>query len=80
MLAMHAEVGFESGWCWVNTVQGGGTLRLGGAGADLTTVLGPEGNVYNYVVVHVGKSGLGTEVMRLMNGQWVRTQLPEPGA
>ncbi len=47
----------------------------GGAGASLTTNLGPEGNVHNYVLVHVGPEGVKNEVVRLVNGQWVRNDI-----
>ncbi len=51
------------------------TLASGGAGASLTTNLGKEGNVHNYVVVHVGPNGVKSEVVRFVNGEWVRSEI-----
>lgn len=45
----------------------------GGAGASLTESLGEEGGVHNFVVVHVTPDGLKQEVVRLVNGTWVRS-------
>jgi 3',5'-cyclic AMP phosphodiesterase CpdA len=48
----------------------------GGGGAPLATTLGEEGNVYNYIVVHVTADGLRYEVVRLLEGEWRRDQIP----
>lgn len=47
----------------------------GGAGASLTESLGEEGGVHNFIVVHVTPDGLKEEVMRLVDGQWVRSPI-----
>lgn len=46
-----------------------------GAGAPLSSDLGPEGGVFNFVLVHVGPGGVRTEVFRLVDGRWVRSEL-----
>lgn len=48
----------------------------GGGGAPLATTLGDEGNVYNYVVVHVTADRLRYEVVRLIEGEWRRDLIP----
>jgi 3',5'-cyclic AMP phosphodiesterase CpdA len=44
----------------------------GGGGATLATHLGPEGDVHNYIVVHVGPDALKTEVVREKGEEWKR--------
>ncbi len=72
----HVFVGHVHGFA-SEVVDGVRYTITGGGGADLTSELGPEGNVHNYVVVHVGPQGLRTEVVRLMKGQWTRAELKE---
>ena len=48
----------------------------GGGGASLAKTLGPEGNVRNYVVVHVTPEGVKLEVVRQLQGQWTRSDIP----
>jgi len=48
----------------------------GGGGAPLSTSLGEQGNVHNYVVVRVKPDGLEREVVRLVDGEWVRGTIP----
>ncbi len=43
-----------------------------GAGAPLSNRLPPEMRVHNYVVVHVDEQKLTREVVRAVNGTWVR--------
>ncbi len=50
------------------------TISAGG-GAPLTTTLGKEGNVRNYVVMHVRPEGVKGEVVRLLGNQWVRSEI-----
>ena len=46
----------------------------GGGGGTLATVLGPMGNVHNYVVVHVTPDGVEYEVMRILDDEWRRAR------
>ncbi|NIA13565.1 MAG: hypothetical protein GWP08_05745 [Nitrospiraceae bacterium] len=48
----------------------------GGGGAPLTEALDEEGNVHNFVVVHVGVQGVRAEVLRLKGDEWVRSDIP----
>ncbi len=47
----------------------------GGAGAELTDNLGPEGGVHNFVLVRVGPAGVRTDVLRMAAGRWDRAGL-----
>ncbi|MCP4640362.1 MAG: hypothetical protein GY851_08020, partial [bacterium] len=44
----------------------------GGAGASLSSALPEEGQVHNYVVVHVTADGVRYEVVRDIDGTWER--------
>ncbi|HPO14302.1 MAG TPA: metallophosphoesterase [Candidatus Hydrogenedentes bacterium] len=48
------------------------TITAGG-GANLAKELPKEGAYHNYVVVHVSPTGLRNEVVKQMDGQWVRS-------
>ena len=43
-----------------------------GAGAPLSKRLPVEAQVYNYVVCHVDTQGYRREVVRCIDGEWVR--------
>ena len=47
----------------------------GGGGANLTQALGQEGRVHNFIVVHVSESGVRSEVLKLVLGEWIREEL-----
>ncbi len=62
------------------TVDGVRYTLTAGAGAPLSKRLPVEARVHNYVVLHVGANGLKREVVRAVNGRWVREEeyLAEP--
>ncbi len=47
----------------------------GGGGGTLSDALGPTGNVHNYVVVDIGPDGPSYEVVRLIDGEWIRSDI-----
>jgi predicted phosphodiesterase len=47
----------------------------GGAGANLAESLKKEGQVHNFVVVHVTPQGVRDEVVKEINGEWVRSDI-----
>lgn len=71
----HVFVGHIHGYA-TEVVDGVHYSITGGAGAPLATVLSEEGNVNNYIVVHVTPQGLKREVVRLLKGEWVRSDIP----
>jgi hypothetical protein len=48
------------------------TISAGG-GANLAKELPKEGAYHNYVVIHVSPTGLRNEVVKQIDGQWVRS-------
>ena len=47
----------------------------GGAGANLAESLKKEGQVHNFVVVHVTPQGVRNEVVKEIDGEWVRSEI-----
>lgn len=70
----HVFVGHVHGFA-TEVVDGVRYTITGGAGANLADSLHQEGRVHNYVVVHVMKQGIRTEVVKEINGQWVRSEI-----
>lgn len=70
----HLFVGHIHGYA-SGVIDGVRHTITGGGGAPLATTLGPEGNVRNYMVIHVTPDGLRSEVVRLMGTEWRRTDI-----
>lgn len=67
----HVFVGHVHGFA-TEVVDGVRYTITGGAGANLADELKPEGRVHNFVVVHVTPDGLRNEVVKRVDGVWVR--------
>ena len=77
MTAMHVDhvfMGHVHGYA-SEVVDGVRYTITGGAGASLTDNLGNEGRVHNFVVVRVTPDGVRNEVVRLINGEWVTSEV-----
>jgi len=68
----HVFVGHIHGYA-TETIDGVRYTITGGAGADLSENLGEEGEVHNYVVIHVTPDGLKQEVVRHIDEVWERS-------
>lgn len=68
----HVFMGHVHGYA-TTEVQGVKYTITGGAGANLADQLPVDGQVHNYVVVHVKKGGLEYEVVRLIGDSWQRS-------
>lgn len=70
----HVFAGHVHGFA-TQVVDGVRYTITGGAGANLAESLKKEGQVHNYVVVHVRPQGVRSEVVKKINGQWVRSEI-----
>ena len=70
----HVFMGHIHGYA-TEAIDGIPYTITGGGGAPLTDKLGREGNVRNYVVVHVTPDGLQREVVRRVGEEWVRSPI-----
>ncbi len=70
----HVFMGHVHGFA-TTTIDGVRYTISGGGGGTLTTVLGPLGNVHNYVVAHVSPDGVEYEVMRILDDEWHRNPI-----
>jgi 3',5'-cyclic AMP phosphodiesterase CpdA len=70
----HVFVGHVHGF-YTRVIDGIRYTITGGAGASLSQALDPEGQVHNYIVVHVRPEGLEVEVVKEVEGQWVRAPI-----
>jgi len=61
--------------CATEVLDGVRYTLTAGAGAPLSKRLPLEGRAYNYVVVRVSPDGLQRELVRLVDGEWVRTEV-----
>lgn len=70
----HVFVGHVHGFA-TQVVDGVRYTITGGAGANLAESLKKEGQVHNFVVVHVTPEGVRSEVVKKTNGQWTRSEI-----
>ena len=70
----HVFVGHVHGFA-TQIVDGVRYTITGGAGANLADSLKKEGQVHNFVVVHVAPEGVRTEVVKEIDGEWVRSEI-----
>jgi 3',5'-cyclic AMP phosphodiesterase CpdA len=77
MSRLHVEevfLGHVHGYA-TEVVDGVRYTITGGGGAPLDKTLAEDGGVRNYVVVHVTSQGIKREVVRLLDGNWVRSEV-----